>query len=43
MNPLPGKDQINQLEPFVVLGLEDVQVVASRQQAEPKAVRAVGT
>src|SRR4051812_34040430 len=34
MIPLPGKDQINLLEPFPALGLAQVQVVATREQAE---------
>lgn len=34
MIPLPDKDQINRLEPFEVLGLGAVQVVATAQQAE---------
>lgn len=34
MTPLPDRDEINRLEPFAALGLADVQVVATRQQAE---------
>lgn len=34
MIPLPDKDQINRLEPFEGLGLAQVQVVATAQQAE---------
>lgn len=34
MIPLPNKDQINSLEPFEGLGLAQVQVVVTAQQAE---------